>query len=144
MTSPAATGDYVVKAGGITTERAYPYTSGGGNTGRCKKPESFATQITGYTSISTGEDNLQTALNNGPVSICVAADAFQTYNGGILKHCPGEIDHCVQAVGYNSSGNYWTVRNSWASDWGEDGFIRVAMGKNLCHISDDATFPTFK
>lgn len=134
---------YVKKAGGLETEAAYPYTSGSGNTGKCKASGTGAVHITGYTAVSKGESNLQTALNNGPVSVCVAADSFQTYSRGILKSCPGQIDHCVQAVGYSSSGNYWLVRNSWNTDWGEDGYIRVEMGKNLCKISNDVTFPTF-
>ena len=117
--------------------------SGGSNTGSCKSKGTPAVSIKRYTSVSKGEDNLQTALNNGPVSVCIAADAFQTYSRGILKSCPGQIDHCVQAVGYSSSGNYWIVRNSWATNWGEDGYIRVEMGKNLCKIGNDVTFPTF-
>ena len=134
--------EYVVKNGGISTEEAYPYTSGDGKTGRCKS-ETSAIKIKGYTSVKKGEKNLKTALNHGPVSICVAADSFQSYSGGILKSCPGRIDHCVQAVGYSTEGNYWIVRNSWNTNWGEDGFIRVEMGDNLCHIADDVTFPTF-
>lgn len=135
---------YVQKAGGIELDKDYPYTSGAGNTGKCKVDTSkFAAKVTGYTSISKGETNLQAALNNGPVSICLAATAFQTYNSGILKSCPGQVDHCVQAVGYDSVDKYWIVRNSWNTNWGEDGYIRIEMGKDLCKISDDATFPTF-
>jgi len=134
--------EYVVKNGGIATEESYPYTSGGGNTGTCKNKPSAVT-ISGYTSVQKGESNLKSALNNGPVSICVAADAFQSYSSGILKSCPGQIDHCVQAIGYSTTGNYWLVRNSWNTNWGEDGLIRVEMGKDLCHIADDVTFPKF-
>jgi len=136
--------EYVHSAGGIETEASYPYTSGGGATGKCKFDVTKAVvKITGYKSVATGEANLQTALNSGPVSICIAADAFQSYNSGILKSCPGQIDHCVQAVGYDATNNYWLVRNSWATSWGEQGYARVMMGKNLCHISDDVTYPTF-
>jgi C1A family cysteine protease len=135
---------YVKSAGGIETEASYPYTSGGGITGRCKfNSANIAVSITGYKPVARGESNLQAALNNGPVSVCLAAEAFQTYNSGILKVCRGQIDHCVQAVGYDSTDNYWIVRNSWATSWGEQGYIRIEMGKDLCHIADDVTFPTF-
>jgi hypothetical protein len=135
---------YVQQAGGIELNSDYPYTSGGGNTGSCQFDASkVAVKVAGYTSVSTGEPNLKTALNNGPVSVCLAANAFQTYTSGILKICPGQIDHCVQAIGYDDTDNYWIVRNSWSSDWGEDGFIRLEMGKDICHIADDVTFPTF-
>jgi len=137
--------NYVVKAGGIDTEANYPYTSGkDGKNGMCDRHESKVS-ITGYKSVAKGEDNLKAALNDGPVSVCVAADAFQYYNGGVLKLCPGSIDHCVQATGYDDTAEtpYWTIRNSWAKDWGEDGYIRLEQGKDICKVADDATFPTF-
>jgi len=137
---------YVHKAGGIETSADYPYTSGGGSTGICKFVSSkVAVKIAGYKSVSRGESNLKAALNNGPVSVCLAAEAFQSYRSGVLRSCPGSVDHCVQAVGYDdtSSPPYWTVRNSWATSWGEKGYIRIASGSDLCKISDDVTYPTF-
>ena len=39
------------------------------------------------------------------------------------------MDHAVQAVGYgfdqDLQQNYWIVRNSWGTEWGEDGYIRL-------------------
>jgi C1A family cysteine protease len=137
---------YIKSAGGLETNAQYPYTSGTGITGHCKfSASNIKVSIAGYTSVAKGEDNLKTALNSGPVSICVAASAFQTYRSGVLKSCPGFIDHCVQAVGYDDSFTtpYWRVRNSWGTSWGESGYIRVESGKNLCKISNDVTFPTF-
>jgi C1A family cysteine protease len=137
---------YIKQAGGLETDAAYPYHSGTGITGTCKFVQSnIKVSISGYTSVAKGEDALKTALNSGPVSICVAANAFQTYRSGILKSCPGFIDHCVQAVGYDDSFStpYWKVRNSWGTSWGEAGYIRIESGKNLCKISNDVTFPTF-
>jgi len=136
--------EYVHKAGGIETALAYPYTSGGGRTGICKFDKSkVAYKITGYKSIKKGEDNVHAAMSDGPLSVCVAAESFQTYNRGILKICLGGIDHCVQAVGYDDTDNYWLVRNSWGQSWGEEGYIRLEQGKNICKIGNDATYPTF-
>jgi hypothetical protein len=133
---------YVVSAGGIETEVAYPYTSGRGQTGACMVDASkFVVKVAGYKAVAQGETNLEAALNNGPVSVCLAADAFQTYRGGILATCPGRIDHCVQAVGFTA--DYWIIRNSWGAGWGEAGFLRLKRGANLCHVSDDVTYPTF-
>jgi len=136
---------YIQSAGGLVSESDYPYTSGrSGRTGTCDFDKSdIEVSISGFQSVARGEANLKGVLNHGPVSICVAADSFQTYTGGILRSCPGRIDHCVQAVGYDDSENTWLVRNSWGTDWGEDGYIRVAQGKDLCRLADDVTYPLF-
>merc|ERR1719327_1692239 len=57
-----------------------------------------------------------------------------------------EQDHCVMAVGFNTTAAkpYWIVRNSWASTWGEEGYIYLEMAKNTCGLADDATIPTVK
>jgi len=137
---------YVKGAGGIETDASYPYTSGAGITGVCKfNAANIKVSITGYTSVATGEASLKTAVNAGPASICLAAEAFQTYSSGILSVCPGSIDHCVQATGYDDTAAtpYWIVRNSWGTSWGEQGYIRVKQGGNLCKISNDITYPNF-
>jgi hypothetical protein len=133
---------YVTSAGGIESEQSYPYTSGRGQTGACLFDASkVVVKVAGYKAVASGESNLEAALNNGPPSVCVAANAFQTYHGGILASCPGSIDHCVQAVGYTA--DYWIIRNSWGAGWGEAGFLRLKRGANLCHVADDVTYPTF-
>merc|ERR1711912_143733 len=55
-------------------------------------------------------------------------------------------DHCVMAVGFNSTAAtpYWIVRNSWATTWGEEGYIYLEMAKNTCGLADDATIPHVK
>jgi hypothetical protein len=135
--------NYVVQAGGIQAESTYPYVSGTtGQTGSCKADSSkFVAKIRGYTAVAAGESNLATALNAGPPTVCLAAPAFQTYTGGILSTCDTQVDHCVQAIGYTA--DYWIVRNSWGTGWGESGYIRIARGRDLCKISDDVTYPTF-
>merc|ERR1711988_785343 len=83
----------------------------------------------------------------GPISICVNAggNGWQVYKKGVFsKKCSGassKLDHCVQLVGYDKTGStpYWIVRNSWAADWGIDGYMHLEMGKNLCGVADEAT-----
>ena len=80
----------------------------------------------------------------GPVSICIDAEKdFINYKSGVYNGtCSSEVikqNHCVSIVGYDVKEQYWLVRNSWGKEWGEDGYIRMAMGSNLCGITNEAT-----
>jgi len=97
-------------------------------------------------------DMLAAALEKTPVSVCVNAGTWNDYTGGVLTAAAcGSMgadsqDHCVQAVGFNSTAStpYWIVRNSWATTWGDEGFIYLEMAKNTCGLADDATIPEVK
>merc|ERR1711871_86514 len=80
----------------------------------------------------------------GPVSICIDAEkSFINYKSGVYNGpCSSEPikqNHCVSVVGYSLEDKYWLVRNTWGTSWGEDGYIRMAMGSNLCGITNEAT-----
>lgn len=89
--------------------------------------------------------NIQTY---GPASICVDASNWNDYTGGIMTTagCGGyaadDLDHCVQLVGYNaqSATPYWLVRNSWATNWGINGYIKLSYPANTCGLGNEATF----
>lgn len=87
----------------------------------------------------------------GPPSVCVNANTWVSYTGGVMttSACGGNgilnMDHCVQLTGYNAEAEtpYWIVRNSWATDWGENGYIFLEFDDtNPCGIANEATFPT--
>jgi len=163
---------YVQKAGGMVLNKAYPYTSGKkGKTGKCIKADlkNKVVKITGF-KYSTkpkpneknadaqkwqpGEDKMASVMSTGgPISVCVDAESWQNYKKGVVtKTCKQQLDHCVQAVGYvkkkkggrgkGKSGSYWIVKNSWNTDWGNQGYIYVGMGGNYCGISNEATMAT--
>lgn len=150
-----------MEGAGIQTEASYPYTSGlTGSAGTCAYNASdvavkissfvYATPACSGACTSQNEDLLaQNLYKSGPVSICVDASPWQTYTSGILTDAAGcdatytDLDHCVQLVGFgvDSSSNtkFWSVRNSWASSWGEAGYIRLLYGANTCGVADEAT-----
>jgi len=135
---------YVQGNGGIETDSAYPYTSGtNGVTGTCHADKTKnVIKVNGYYTVS-GESAMTTYLQKtGPLSVCLDASSWNSYTGGIMSVCGKSVDHCVQAVGVNpaSTGGYWKVRNQWGTSWGESGFIRLAYGKDTCHITNDPTY----
>merc|ERR1711988_365750 len=79
--------------------------------------------------------SLLKAVSKQPVSVAIEADksAFQLYKGGVLDSsgCGTQLDHGVLVVGYGTDNgkDYWKVKNSWGSTWGEEGYIRMLRGK---------------
>jgi C1A family cysteine protease len=137
---------YVINTGGLESEESYPYVSENGTVPRCKFQQSkVVVSIKEYTMLPEGEAGLKAIVPQGPPSVCLSAESWSTYTGGVLTTCPGQMDHCVQVVGYDDTSKppYWIARNQWSTAWGEQGYIRIAQGTNLCLIGNLASFPTF-
>ncbi|MFC9437708.1 C1 family peptidase [Nocardia sp. NPDC057030] len=87
------------------------------------------------------EAALQSTVAAGPTRATMhLGEQAQRYRGGIFEGpCAGSPNSAVVVVGYSDS--YWIVRNSWGAGWGEQGYMRLARGSNLCGIADDASRP---
>jgi len=141
---------YIKENGGLDTEETYPYR---GFQGKCHFNKSnIGAEDVGFVDIRQGsEESLKQAVALvGPIAVGIDAShfSFQFYSTGVYveKGCSSdELDHGVLAVGYGTdekSQDYWIVKNSWASSWGEDGYIRMARNKeNMCGIATSASFP---
>jgi cathepsin L len=141
--------EYVKQNGGIDTEASYPYTA---QDGTCKyDANSIGAKCSGYTDIKAhSEDDLQKAVATvGPISVCIDAghESFQTYKSGIYdeENCSTDLlDHAVLAVGYGTDNgvDYWLVKNSWNTIWGDQGYIKMSRNKqNQCGIATKASYP---
>lgn len=47
--------------------------------------------------------------------------------------------HAVEIVGWGTENNvdYWIIKNSWGTDWGDNGYFRMVRGINNCEIEEN-------
>ena len=89
-------------------------------------------------------------LMRGPVKASVNAGPLEDYQGGILLdnkiNRNTTHNHGVSIVGWGYEEEldiqYWIIRNSWGQYWGELGFFRVELGKNLLGIEAHVSWAT--
>merc|ERR1712112_713061 len=138
MGSIAQLGFTYIQLFGHQKEEDYPYTSGTTmDTGACGydyDANTPAVGIRGYNMLpSNDQEAVMTHLAEvGPLAVAVYASSWGSYSGGVFTGCSFDaniaLNHAVQLVGYGtdeSLGDYWLVRNSWGSSWGEGGYIRL-------------------
>jgi KDEL-tailed cysteine endopeptidase len=140
----------------MCSEEEYPYK---GQDSKCNDSvcaaQSF--KVVGFTDVTpNSKDAMKLAIDQQPVSVAVDAGnlAWQFYFGGIVRSlCGSSLDHGVLAVGYGYGGcpvlgktDFWIVRNSWGSSWGEHGYIRIKADENknggTCGLLAQASYPT--
>jgi len=146
--------DFIIKNGGIDTEKDYPYK---GYDGRCdaSKKNAHVVTIDGYEDVPENDgEALKKAVANQPVSVAIEAGGrdFQLYSGGVFTgQCGTDLDHGVLVVGYGTDKDldYWTVKNSWGEYWGESGYLRMQRnlkddnnGFGLCGINIEPSYAT--
>jgi cathepsin L len=142
---------YIKDNGGIDTETSYPY-EGIDDTCHFVKKNVGATDR-GFVDIPQGDEEAmkKAVATIGPVSVAIDAshESFQFYSEGVYyePQCDSEqLDHGVLVVGYGtdetSKEDYWIVKNSWGTSWGDKGYIRMARNrKNHCGIATASSYP---
>ena len=142
--------EWLAENGGIMLDGDYSYR---GTKGTCRSDATkyVDMKITGYTKLGSSsstwspvdEDEIKEFLyETGPLAVALNANPLQTYSSGILdktsSQCPTSgINHAVTMVGYGTSSgtDYWIVKNSWGSSWGESGYFRIRRGNGTCGIN---------
>ncbi|XP_030250972.1 cathepsin L1-like [Sparus aurata] len=140
---------YVIYNQGIDSDASYPYL---GKESKCSYDSRYhAANCSGYILLPQGNEKaLKQALGTiGPISVAVDASRpkFEFYKSGVYNDpcCTKNVTHAVLAVGYGTlkRKDYWLVKNSWGTDWGDQGYIRMARNKNdQCGITQYALYPT--
>eukprot|EP00462_Mataza_sp_D1_P024172 CAMPEP_0175144220 /NCGR_PEP_ID=MMETSP0087-20121206/13988_1 /TAXON_ID=136419 /ORGANISM="Unknown Unknown, Strain D1" /LENGTH=580 /DNA_ID=CAMNT_0016428619 /DNA_START=8 /DNA_END=1750 /DNA_ORIENTATION=- len=95
----------------------------------------------------SGADKMKAEIfARGPISCGIDADAaLDAYPGGYIfnqsKLLP-ILNHEVAVVGWGVEDGieYWNMRNSWGTYWGEKGFARVMMHKHNLGLERDCSW----
>ena len=118
---------------GINLWASYPWT---GSLGGCRVSSGFFKVKTYYTVKDC--TTLANALTGRPVSVAVDGQNFQFYQSGIFSNCNTNLSLAVLLVGMTDY--FWNLKNSWGTNWGENGYIRISRG-NTCGVCMDASYP---
>ncbi|KAK8459867.1 hypothetical protein SEVIR_2G230100v4 [Setaria viridis] len=146
---PSQAFEYIKHNGGLDTEESYPYQ---GVNGVCHfKDANVGVKVLDSINITLGaEDELKDAVGLvRPVSVAFEViNGFRLYKSGVYTsdHCgttPMDVNHAVLAVGYGVENGvpYWLIKNSWGADWGDEGYFKMEMGKNMCGVATCASYP---
>lgn len=123
------------KSNGLVTEEIYPQTDQ--QNSLCKVNQG-PYKIQSYQFLPyRNSTSLLHAVINQPISVSVDASSWQFYAGGLFMDCTeSELNHAVLLVGYTKE--YWIVKNSWGTGWGQGGYIWLPRRGNPCMIADRA------
>lgn len=134
---------YLANNGGAMLETDYPYNARNNacayttNTKGAVKPETTK----GYFYVKPNVTATMEALDKTPLSVCLDAALLSSYSSGVIRtdNCyGGYVTHAVTMVGYGTTSDgkdFWLVKNSWGTNWGENGYFRISRD-----LIDDPTY----
>ena len=141
---------------GLCAEEDYEYTSGDTKSaGDCMTTceNVVGSKVQSFVDVPPSSDaDMMDALAKQPVSIAIEADQkdFQLYTSGVFTgSCGTNLDHGVLTVGYGTMDgvDYYRVKNSWGTTWGDEGYIYLGRGSEFnngagqCGMLMQASYP---
>ncbi|XP_054745371.1 procathepsin L isoform X1 [Anastrepha obliqua] len=134
---------YLQDTGGLMREQDYKYVS---KKGVCQFAGELAVvNVTSWAILPAKDEKAIEAavahIGPVPVSINASPRTFQLYSDGIYDDdsCASDtVNHAMLVVGYNT--DYWILKNWWGELWGENGYMRLRKGKNLCGVANYAAY----
>jgi len=126
---------------GTIPESYFPYSESTGQSCPTAATNATKTKFSSWYRVTCSDiDAIKTAIMTyGVVDAAVyASTSFQNYTGGIYSDsyttCSASpcynttTNHAIALVGWGTdatTGDYWILRNSWGSTWGENGYMRI-------------------
>lgn len=123
---------------GIVDEACMPYTATDSTCdSMCDMPERYLFDQVVSESYHLDVESLKYyVVNYGPVA--VNFKALGSWDGDLLSCTTTsiyDVNHAAVVVGYDDAGQYWIVKNSWGTSYGDEGYIRVRYDQ--CNINNN-------
>lgn len=149
-----------IKHNGLMPEYIYPYreynpaiSAETGFAGRCQYDRRLALNyLSSYATVTNFRDMIK-ALRKGPLAAYIyVSENLYAYDSGVFSsdelcnNIGKSVNHAVLIVGIGIDNGvyYWKVKNTWGTAWGENGYFRIALGRNLCNIEMQNFYPILR
>jgi len=137
-----------MKESGVVTEDCMPYKAD--DSIPCNSACGEAPLTIGPSTYLTSDvETIKRAIKNyGAVSASFEVyEDFYFYSGGVYEHVMGDYQggHSVVLVGWGKTDEgegYWIAKNSWSSNWGNDGWFKIKWGE--CWINQNVIMATLE
>lgn len=143
---------YIADEGGMSSAADYPFKH---KREKCQKSESVvAFNLTKYILVRSSDDDeilMRAIAKVGPIvsMMDIKHESFMRYSRGIYNEprCgqePSTLNHAALAVGYGTENgvDYWIIKNSFGTTWGESGYMRIARRRgNDCGVTSESYYP---
>jgi C1A family cysteine protease len=119
------------KSTGTTDEACMPYQDHDMDcaSSRCADWQNRLTKISSYTGYATMPARKDAVAGEGPLLAGMRVyNDFFAYRSGVYVADTGSGVagyHCITIVGYNDAEQCWILKNSWGTNWGEAGFVKI-------------------
>ncbi|XP_049748482.1 cathepsin W [Elephas maximus indicus] len=153
----------VLNNSGLASEKDYPF-QGNVKAHKCQaKKHTNVAWIQDFIMLQDDEQIIAGYLaTQGPITVTINMKLLQHYQKGVIRaksnDCdPHRVNHSVLLVGFGKGKSvarmpaetpqggapahpsrsipYWILKNSWGSNWGEEGYFRLHRGSNTCGIT---------
>lgn len=141
--------DFIMRSDGVVDADKYPYKESENPCNEMNNEPKVT--LSEYVVAPPGNETIlaRVVTKIGPVSVAIhgSLDSIYSYSSGVYfdQACTRNINHAVLVVGFGTDplfGDYWLVKNSWGTSWGDAGYIKMARNRdNHCGISDYIVYP---
>ena len=130
-----------MRRNGTISESCFPYEEKRvACSDKCAGWQNEIVKVLNYTVLPADAASFKQTINEqGPITVWMEVyDDFFSYSSGVYQKAWGTLRgyHSIALVGYNDSGQYWIVKNSWGTGWGEGGYFRISYSENNLNSTD--------